>query len=94
MPTTYQLALTSDQEAELVRTRDHAQQPYLRERAAVLLKIAAGQSIRSAAATGGLNPHHHDTVGGWVARYQQEGLAGLRVRKGRGRKPACFSAAR
>lgn len=94
MPTSYQLALTSDQEAELVRTRDHAPQPYLRERAAVLLKIATGQSIRRAAATGGLKPHHHDTVGGWVVRYQTGGLAGLRVRKGRGRKPACFPAAR
>ena len=94
MPTSYQLALTSDQEAELVRARDHARQPSLRERAAVLRKIATGQSIRRAAATGGLKPHQHDSVGGWVARYQTEGLAGLRVRKGRGRKPACFPAAR
>jgi hypothetical protein len=52
--------------------------PSLGERAAVLLKIAAGQSIRSAAATGGLKPHHRDRVcpssgplpdrrSGWVA---------------------------
>lgn len=94
MPTPYQLPLTSDQETELVRTRDHAPQPYLRERAALLLKIAGGQSIRTAARTGGLKPHHRDSVCGWVARYQTEGLAGLLVRKGRGRKPASFPPAR
>ena len=94
MPTAYQLLLTQEQEAELVRARDHAPQPYLRERAAVLLKIAAGQSIRRAAATGGLKPHHRDSVCGWVARYQTEGLVGLLVRKGRGRKPASFPRAR
>ena len=94
MPTSYQLALTPEQETELVRARDHAPQPYLRERAAVLLKIAAGQSIRSAAASGGLKPHHRDSVCSWVARYQTEGVAGLLVRKGRGRKPASFPHAR
>jgi transposase len=94
MPTPYRLALPDNQEAELVRTRDHARQPYLRERAAILLKIAAGQSIRQAAATGGRKTHHHDSVCGWVARYQTEGLAGLLVRTGRGRKPASFPAAR
>jgi len=94
MPTAYQLPLTQEQEAELARARDHAPQPYLRERAAILLKIAGGQSIRRAAATGGLKPHHRDSVCGWVARYQTEGLAGLLVRKGRGRKPASFRAAR
>jgi transposase len=91
MPRAYQLDLTLEQEAELVRTRDHAAKPYLRERAALLLKIAAGQSIRRVAQTGGLKPHHRDSVCGWVARYQSEGLAGLLVRQGRGRKPASFS---
>ena len=93
MPTSYLLSLTQEQEAELVRARDHAPQPYLRERAAILLKIAAGQSIRAVARTGGLKPHHRDNVCGWVARYHTEGLAGLLVRKGRGRKPASFPAA-
>ena len=45
-------------------------------------------------ATGGLQPHHRDSVCGWIARYQTEGLAGLLVRKGRGRKPASFPCAR
>jgi transposase len=94
MPTPYQLSLTQEQEAELVHARDYAPQPYLRERAAVLLKIAAGLSIRRAAQTGGLKPHHRDSVCGWVARYQSEGLVGLLVRKGRGRKPASFRTSR
>ena len=33
MPTSYQLALTPEQETELARARDHARQPYLRWRA-------------------------------------------------------------
>ena len=93
MPTAYQLSLTQEQQADLIRARDHAAQPSLRERAAILLKIAAGQSIRQAAATGGLKPHHRDSVCGWVARYHSEGLAGLLIRKGRGRKPASFPVA-
>jgi hypothetical protein len=90
MPAPYQWSLTPDQESELVRTRDHAQEPYLRERAAILLQIAHGLSIRAAAQVGGLKPHHRDSVCGWVARYRSEGLGGLRVRRGRGRKPASF----
>ena len=52
MPIPYQLALSDEQRCEVVATRDHAAQPYLRERAAALLKIADGQSIRAVAASG------------------------------------------
>lgn len=93
MPIPYQLCLTTSQQAELVQTRDHAAQPYLRERAAALLKIASGQSIRQVAHTGCLKPHHPDTLCAWVHRYQHGGLAGLVVRKGRGRKPVSFPGA-
>lgn len=94
MPTSYHLPLTPEQESDLVHARDHAPQPYLRERAAILLKIAAGHSMRAVAQTGGLKPHHRDSVCGWVARYQAEGLVGLCIRTGRGRKPASFPTAR
>ena len=93
MPIPYRLALTDEQRRELVATRDHAAQPYLRERAAALLKIAGGQSIRAVAATGCLKPRDRDTLCVWVLRYQQQGLAGLLIRTGRGRKPVCFPAA-
>lgn len=93
MAKAYKLQVTREQERELEQTRDHGPKPYLRERAAILLSIVHGQSIRAAAASGGLKPHHHDSVGRWVAHYQAEGVAGLVVRKGRGRKPAWFPAA-
>jgi hypothetical protein len=93
MPIPYQLALTDEQRGELVATLDHAALPYLRERAAALLKIADGQSIRTVAATGCLKPRDRDTLCAWAHRYQQQGLTGLLIRKGRGRKPACFPTA-
>ena len=88
MPVPYQLCLSEAQRHELVQARDHAPEPDLRERAAALLKVASGQSIRVVAHGGGLKPHHPDTVCAWVHRYQQAGLVGLRIRAGRGRKPA------
>lgn len=94
MPVPYQLTLTAAQQTELVQSRDHAPQPYLRERAAALLKIASGQSMRVVAHSGGLKPHHPDTVCAWVHRYQQARLAGLRMRAGRGRKPVFSPSAR
>ena len=93
MPTRYHLPLTPEQQAELVGLRDRGAKPYLRERAAVLLAIAHGASIRGAAQTAGLKPHDADTVCAWVARYQTQGLAGLQIRQGRGRKPAFFPSA-
>ena len=90
MPARCQLALSGAEQQELVHVRDHAPQPYVRERAAVLLAIAAGSSIRQAAAHAGLKPHDADTLCGWVRRYRTEGSAGLQIRPGRGRKPAAF----
>ena len=63
----------------------------------MLLALATGASMRRAARTAGLKPHKPhkpDTVCGGVARSQQQGLAGLQIQKGRGRKPASFPAQR
>ncbi|HEX6818459.1 MAG TPA: helix-turn-helix domain-containing protein [Ktedonobacterales bacterium] len=38
--------------------------------------------------TGLLQPRKVETVCRWVARYRAQGLAGLSMRPGRGRKPA------
>ncbi len=92
MPAAYHLILTPDQTAELQELRDHAPLPYVRERAAVLLKMAHGLSILGVARHGGLKPHHEDTVRGWLRRYLAQGRTGLLIRKGRGRKPASFPA--
>lgn len=84
------LALKAEQKDELEFVRDHDSRPYIRERAAGLLKIATGQSGLEVATTGLLKPRDPDTIYGWVKRYQREGIAGLKIRSGRGRKSAFF----
>jgi transposase len=88
MPGKLKLELSETQKAELIDVRDHARKPYLRERAAALLKIADGISGREVAIHRLNRPHWQDTVYGWVKRYKAEGIAGLKVRPGSGRKPA------
>ncbi len=83
-----QVDLTPEQRAELEQVRDHHPRPYMRERAAAILKIAAGQSASWVAQYGLLRVWDPEAVCRWVHRYRQEGIAGLRVRAGRGRKPA------
>jgi hypothetical protein len=83
-----QLVLTADQRQELCRLRDTATQPYLRERAAALLKVAAGRPAAQIARTGLLRPRQPDTLYAWLDRFQTQGVAGLKIRPGRGRKPA------
>lgn len=83
-----QLELTPEQRRELERVRDTDDRPYLRERAAAILKIADGQSVRQVALHGLLKRRQEETVGRWVRRYLDEGLAGLVIKPGRGRKPA------
>lgn len=80
--------LTREQRRELEEARDHHERPYVRERAAALLKIADGMSGRQVALHGLLKPRKSDTVYHWIHRYLAEGLVGLLIKKGRGRKPA------
>jgi transposase len=82
------LRLSTDQEVELLRLRDHAPKPYLRERAAALLKVAAGMSAKQVAAAGLLRVRRAETVAGWVYAFREGGVEHLGVRPGRGRKPA------
>ena len=77
--------LSESQRGELLELRDHDQRPYLRERAAALLKIAAGQSINEVARSGLLRPRQQRTVSDWVDRYQDDGVTGL-VAKPRGHR--------
>lgn len=44
--------------------------------------------MRQVAAKGLLQTHTEEAVSEWIDRYLEEGLTGLEVRKGRGRKPA------
>ena len=84
------LELSEEQVLELKELRDHASKPYLRERAAAILKIAQGSSGRETALHGLLKPHWQDTIYEWVQRYRAEGKTGLEMKSGRGRKPAFF----
>jgi hypothetical protein len=88
MPRTCHISLSAEQEAELVVLRDNSPKPYLRERAAAILKVAAGATIKHVAEDGLLRPRDEETVGDWIDRYRRQGTAGLGVRPGRGRKPA------
>jgi hypothetical protein len=90
MPNPLIIELTETQRAELEDVRNHHPKPYMRERAAAILKIADGVSGRETARHRLLRPHWPDTIYEWVRRYQAEGIAGLKIRPGRGRKPAFF----
>jgi len=88
MSYSHRLELTPAERTELVALRDSAALPYLRERAAALLKIADGGVAAQVARSGLLRARQPDTVYDWIRRYRAEGLAGLSIRPGRGRKPA------
>jgi transposase len=62
--------------------------PYLRERAAAILKLAQAQTVSEIAASGLLRKRHHETVSRWFYRFQAEGIKGLENKPGTGRKPA------
>lgn len=82
------LALSEAQRLELEGLRDHHAKAYVRERAAAVLKVADGQSIREVARAGLLRRRHAETVCQWLQRYRSEGASGLQIREGRGRKPS------
>jgi hypothetical protein len=84
------LNLSTEQREELEYARDHDQRAYLRERCAALLKIADGQSALQVALHGLLKVRDPDSVYEWVRRYRAEGLAGLIIKAGRGRKRIFF----
>jgi hypothetical protein len=74
MPKQRTLVLAPEQEAELVRVRDRDPRPYLRERAAALLKVASGMSPHAVARSGLLKPRDPDTVYAWLDGYLRDGF--------------------
>lgn len=85
------LNLLATERQTLQQALRHHPKPYVRERAAALLKIDQGQSARQVALHGLLQPRGDDTIYQWVHRYQSQGLAGLiHIQPGRGRKAAFF----
>ena len=84
----HKLYLVPSARAELEWMRDHSPLPYLRERSAAVLKVADGEPAARVARTGLLRPRNPDTVREWLKRVEKGGVDGLRIREGRGRKPA------
>ena len=84
------ITLSDDEREKLAAIRDRHSKAYMRERASAILKIAEGQSGREVAREGLLKERRPDTVYEWVHRWEAEGVEGLRIRDGRGRKPAFF----
>jgi hypothetical protein len=82
------LELGQSERRELEHIRDHHPKPYVRERAAAVLKLADGLSARFIALFGLLKKREPDTVGAWRRLYLSEGINGLAIKPGRGRKPA------
>lgn len=83
-----QLDLSPQRRRSLTAVRDHHTKPYMREKAAALLKLADGWTIKDIAQFGLLRPRARNTVAAWGHRYETAGLRGLAVRPGRGRKSA------
>ncbi len=75
------LTITVMQRRELEQARDHDERPYVRERAAALLKIAEGQTPHAVARQGVLKPRDPDTIYGWLNVYEAAGLAGVIARQ-------------
>lgn len=84
----YRPTLTESERQALLQLRDHAPKPYLRERAAAVLKSAEGVPIMEIAAKRLLRKRKPDTVRRWLKRFAEAGLAGLNNKPGAGRKPA------
>lgn len=88
MPKQRTLSLTEEERTGLLEIRDHAEKPYVRERAAALLQVSEGKSGRWVALHGLLRPRQPDTIYKWLDRYEAQGVDGLYMEDGRGRKPA------
>jgi hypothetical protein len=80
--------LTRAERQALEELRDHSPKPYLRERAAALIKVDDGIPAARVAREGLLRPRKPDTVYAWIDRFIDDGIDGLSIRSGRGRKPA------
>lgn len=87
MPRYIRIHLTEAQQQELCHTRAQHTKAFMRERAAAVLKVAAGALVQQVAETGLLKRHEPETVRSWIDRYLAAGLAGWEVKSGRGRKP-------
>lgn len=77
------LQMSVHEHEELRTLMRRAEKPYVRMKATALWNLARGKSRQEVAGFLGVSLV---SVAAWVTRYRQEGVAGLAVRPGRGRK--------
>jgi hypothetical protein len=71
------LTLKSNKERQrLIWHRDHDPKPYGRERCALVIKVADGQSLHWVARHGLLKPRDPDTIFAWLDAYEADGFEG------------------
>lgn len=80
------LPLSATEAETLQQLRDHHPKPYMRERAAALIRISAGEAAFRVAITGILRPRTPNTVYAWLHAYKESGIAGLQIKPRRRRK--------
>ena len=85
-----EVRLTAEERDELTRIVKRDPKAYRRERASAILQVADGAVASRVAASGLLVRRDPDTVYGWLDRWGDEGIAGLTIAAGRGRKPTHF----
>ncbi len=90
MPKRIRVELKAEQQRELEHVRDRHAKPYMRQRAAAVLKVAAGQWLTTVRETGLLKRHEPETIHGWIDSYLEYGLEGWAIKPGRGRKATFF----
>lgn len=85
MPKRIRIDLSEAERAQLERWTKSPPRSYLRYRAQAILQIAEGKPVYQIARQLKLRVHR-TTVSIWAQRYLAEGLSGLKVKPGRGRK--------
>jgi len=88
----YRLELSDTDRSKLERWLKNPPKPYLRERARAILLVATGEEGQRVAKELRIRVHR-TTIGEWVKRFKAEGVAGLKIKAGRGRKPIFFPSA-
>lgn len=87
MPKQYVIELSDAERAKLEAWVKNPPKAHLRKRAWATLLVADGQPMYEVAKDYRVRVHR-TTVSEWVQRYQSNGIAGLKVKAGQGRKPA------
>lgn len=82
----FEIELSDEEREHLQRWLVNPPKPYLRHRARAILKIADGQPIGQVAQELRIKIHRN-AVSDWAHRFTTDRLEGLRICKGRGRKP-------